>query len=515
MATAPILFDQFGREARLNSSFYPSIWPDRTRRNVPTILGDSDRTSNTAQNRKQTLMVARQLVANHGIVRGPIRDMTTYAVGSGLTPQSQVGDHRVARVLEDYFTEYWAPQADFSGRHHFNVLQQLASWAIDVDGDVGFHMYAPGASDIGQLQMIEGHRIGNSPLGPQGWNADVPIDGWRDGVKIDPWGRTLAYAIHDGDWDSATQLSKPREVPAGNFIFLFDPDRSDANRGISSLAHAIANVRDIVDILAYEKVGVKKDAAVGGVIKTFSGMADQGSSYIQDGFKAKDTGGLPWETIQAGMMPRLQPGEEYSSFGSNRPSPTFIGFLELLLREIAVGLGLPFEFVWDLAKAKGSGSRFILAKAQRRFEQRQQLLINRFLTRVWRWVIAKAIKRKDLPPVPYWWLVKWQAPAKITVDLGREAQANRDDLKYGNRTLQVDAGEQGLHWKDDVREQKTVEVDDLLDRAVARVEKYKAYGLTLDKALFLLSADTPNSPVLPVEQPTDGASGSGGGQPGD
>jgi capsid protein len=200
------------------------------------------------------------------------------------------------------------------------------------------------------------------------------------------------------------------------------------------------------------------------------------------------------------MMPRLQPGEEYSSFGSNRPSPTFQGFIELLLREIAVGLGLPFEFVWDLVKAKGSGSRFILAKAQRRFEERQRLLIDQFLTRVWRWVMAKAIKRKDLPAAQFWWLVRWQTPAKITVDAGREAQANRDDLRYGNRTLAMDASEQDLDWKDDIRAQREIETRDLLQRASRLMDEFKE--LTLDKALFLLSADSPNAPVLPQDQAT-------------
>jgi hypothetical protein len=142
MATAPILLDQFGREARMHSSFYPGIWPDRTRRNVPTIIGDSDRTQTTAQNRLQTLNVARQLVANHGIIRGPIRDMTTYSVGSASLPRARSTTTR-SRAFSRIIFDYWAPQADFTGKHHFNVLQQMASWSIDVDGDLGFHMYAP------------------------------------------------------------------------------------------------------------------------------------------------------------------------------------------------------------------------------------------------------------------------------------------------------------------------------------------------------------------------------------
>jgi hypothetical protein len=70
--------------------------------------------------------------------------------------------------------------------------------------------------------------------------------------------------------------SAPRSFRRREFIFLFDPDRADANRGISSLAHGIANARDVIDIMGYEKIGVKRDAAIGGVIKTFSGTAEAG-----------------------------------------------------------------------------------------------------------------------------------------------------------------------------------------------------------------------------------------------
>jgi capsid protein len=78
----------------------------------------------------------------------------------------------------------------------------------------------------------------------------MPMDGWRDGVKIDQFGRRIG--LRDHGWELGHLHSaafKPREVSAGEFIFLYDPERADANRGISSLAHAIANVRDLVDIM--------------------------------------------------------------------------------------------------------------------------------------------------------------------------------------------------------------------------------------------------------------------------
>lgn len=470
------LLDRNGRPL-VYSNYYEGLGFSRERAWKPTVVGDSRETV-TKHNRTEASGWARRLVANMGLFRGPVQEMATYSVGSGLTPLPQVDNDRIAAQHEEYFS-FWGEQADYYGRWSFNQLQYFACAAIDVDGDLGFNMYAKDSSAMGQLQTVYGHRI----CGDE--------DGFNDGVKKDGNGRTLQYQIKNGDKDFVS-------LDAGNFIFLCDPDRSDADRGISSLAFAIAHGRDILDTIGYEKTGVKMGSAIGAVIKTQNGQRDPGSSFIENGFKASDTGGLPWETWAAGMIPRLKVGEDITTLTSNRPGEAFLRFNEFLIRDIAVGLGLPFEFIWDLSGMKGSGSRFILAKAQRRFEQRQALLISKFLNRVYRWVIAKGIKRGEIASAPGWWNVKWQAPAKITVDMGREAQANRDDLKFGNRTLQEDAGERGVQWRD-LRIQKSIEARDLVDRAMELVD-YSKGQLTLDKALFLLSADSPNAPQLATPQ---------------
>ena len=471
---------------------------------MPAVLGDSDRTSHTSYNRRQASAYASQFYASQGFFRGPVRDIATYAVGPGMMPQSQVEDESTALLYEDYFRFWGENYADLAGKHTFNELQFLASIAIDVAGDFGLHMYSPTARSIPQLQVVEGHRI----AGDQ--------EGWRDGVRLDRFGRRVAYRVSEaplGEINGAGGSSRLQEsfrsIDAGEFIFLHDPDRADPTRGISSMAHALAHSRDVVDTLLYTKIQVKMDSAIGVVIKTHDGTADPGTSFIENGFAAKDTGGLPFETWQAGMIPRLKVGEDLLAPTASRPSPAFMGFLQFLLRDIAVGLGLPFEFVWDPAGVKGAGNRFILRKAQRRFDQRQALLKSKFLTRVWRWVIAKGIERGELPPAPWWWLVEWQGPAEITVDLGREAQANRDDLKYGNRTLAEDAAERGKHWKDHVRSQKSVEAKDLLERALELVEfaKGREQVLSLREAMFLISQDGPNPPPpaeIVTEEPGEG-----------
>jgi hypothetical protein len=93
-----------------------------------------------------------------------------------------------------------------------------------------------------------------------------------------------------------------------------------------------------------------------------------------------------------------------------------------------------------------------MAKAARAFSARQDVLINNFLNKLWSYAIANAMKRRELPLNANWRKVEWQTPRSITVDVGREAQARREDVKSGLMTLADFFGEQGLNWKDALEE---------------------------------------------------------------
>jgi hypothetical protein len=62
------------------------------------------------------------------------------------------------------------------------------------------------------------------------------------------------------------------------------------------------------------------------------------------------------------------------------------------------------------------------------------------------------MRRRELPQNPNWRSVHWQTPRSITVDVGREAAARRDDVKAGLMTLADFFGEQGLDWKTAMQE---------------------------------------------------------------
>jgi len=152
------------------------------------------------------------------------------------------------------------------------------------------------------------------------------------------------------------------------------------------------------------------------------------------------------------MIPRLKATEKVESFMMNRPNEKLDAHLEQYIRAAALGLGLPYEFVWDTSAIGGVAQRFIMAKAARAFSARQDVLINHFLNKLWSYAIANAMKRRELPLNASWRKVEWQTPRSITVDVGREAQARREDVKSGLMTLADFFGEQGLNWKDALEE---------------------------------------------------------------
>jgi capsid protein len=113
-----------------------------------------------------------------------------------------------------------------------------------------------------------------------------------------------------------------------------------------------------------------------------------------------------------------------------------------------LGLQLPYEFVWDSSKVSGANTRLITAKAARRFEQRQNLLIAQALRRIWRYAAAVAIKNNALPETANWFEVDWIPPRSITVDHGRDAQSDIALVEAGLMSRAEYFGSYGQDWEE-------------------------------------------------------------------
>lgn len=481
------ILDRYGNVMVPTPANFEGATFNRARISAPVTVNDS-KVLVSQHTRRVMLGRARWLFNNVGFVKGAVTDMARYSVGTGYIPQSQIQDQGIRAEYEAYWRQ-WSEICEVTGRLTFTEILRLASMAIDVDGDIGVILAAT-ETDYPQLALVESHRIASK------YNDAA----YMDGVQTDQRGRPIAYSVQDGDSIYGSENYKP--IEARNFCLLSELDRCDEQRGKTRLHAAITRLIDVWETLESETLAIKTNSKIALAIKT-SLPGSQPFFGKQRTVGDPGTGESTTEQIFAGAMPRLQQGEEITSYQSDRPNPTFTGYLDYLGRDVAVGLGLPFEFIWNAEKVGGATQRFVLQKAQRRFDERQATL-TKFAKRIWGWVVSKAVKRGDLPQSDDWWKVRWQMPSKITVDVGREAREAREDILLGLRTVSEDAAERGLDV-DELRDQTEKEALDLITRA-DRLEK--ATGKPFDLCLSLLSRRTPNgnlptAPVAPTEPPNE------------
>jgi capsid protein len=92
---------------------------------------------------------------------------------------------------------------------------------------------------------------------------------------------------------------------------------------------------------------------------------------------------------------------------------------------------------------------------------------------VYKWSTAKAIKRGDLTENAEWYKAVYQTPKRISIDVGRDSNADREDYFVGMRSLADLAGERGDDWQEIIR-QKAME-------AKFMAEVAKEYGVEVSQ----------------------------------
>lgn len=427
--------------------------------------------------RTSLLSHARRIVANVGFAKGLVRDCQMFSLGAtGLTCKSLSADNAWAKQADDYFAQ-WCKVCDVSNRFTFRDLQYLSLAAVLVDGDHGV-ILTETAKGFPKIQFIEGHQFGND-------GADTD-DRLVDGVRINENGAPLAYRLFN-----PADLKSAREIDSAAFVHVFEPDRYTGHRGISAFGSVINTLRDLEDWLSYAKTREKHDAALIGWRTAINGTPGQ-SAWDAQLNASGDPLAPTLEQMLGGTLPTVRPGEGYQFHNNTRPSRESMEFISYLESDVLECLGLPANWK-NLHKEGGATLRAALIRAQYRFLVLQNIVADRFCCRVRNWVVAKAAKRGDLPPIPSdWWQHIWRGPAHLTADIAKVNKENREDIKMGLRTLEQDASEAGDNWVE-IRDQIELETCDLLDRAKRLSEQH---DIPLAAAIELLSQRSPNPQTL-------------------
>lgn len=402
----------------------------RKRKFVDAQLADT-RLDVSSSSRQSIAALSRWLCYNSAIVRGAIDTMTRNAIGPGIKCQARTPDEGWNRATEQWLA-MWEGSCDVRGTLSYAAMQQVATRTMLRDNEI-FILLTDNGDGFPQLQLVEGHRCET----PSYIKNDPKI---FDGVRMNKFGRPLSYYIRTGlEGDSFA------EVQATDLILLAERDRADEVRSLSKLASCINLLLDRDEILDYEMLACKRAGQIGLAVES---TTNSGPGFFNP-TETDETNLTTDKIFGGGALVNMPIGKTLREIKNDRPSQNLQQHMDQYIRAVASGLGVPYAYIWSPNELTGPSQRFVLAQAQRRFDEISDTLIEQMLKRVRKWALAKAIKRGDLTPprgMTLWWEAVYHTPARTTIDAGRDSAADREDLKLGIKTLADISAERGSDW---------------------------------------------------------------------
>jgi hypothetical protein len=424
---------------------------------------------------------SRDLAWNSPFFSALFSRLAVYVIGCGIWPQTSSGDTTLDAECDAAFAEF-ACDCDIRGDVSWGMLQNQLYLSELGDGDSGVILTSDDAGNP-KVWATEGYQIGD-PFAP---NAPD----YFDGVRLGPRGQKIGYRI-----SSETPVGHKSwvEVEAANFVHCYDPRRCGQVRGIPLLAPALDTMRDVQEIINLEKLAVKDAAAKTDIITVASGELDPDDLLRTGGSTLNGSDGEdPAKYYRQVFTPEakvIRPGDKWEAYKNERPSAAWQGLMDYLTQTVCLAARIPPSVLLQI-KVGGADTRRDLAAAARVFACEQSRIAHQHRG-IRDYVVQKKLGNR-LPPG--WRTVEWQFPKEITVDAGREAQQDREDMRFGNMTRREYQGRWGGDWRkhDD---QVELEARDRIQRA-----KKLAADEGIDFALAMQLLGTVTEVVKPVDAP--------------
>ena len=354
-----------------------------------------------------------------------------------VTPQSYhaaTGDQVLDKEIEEYLEEEAFPNCDITGRYGFFQMLEFGVMGCNRGGDYGWAFQRPGAYEgikeeellklPLKIQAVEPDRIG-------GIYQNVVSNDYVSGLNIGEHGQIDSFRVFHRTMTTNT-YDNPIDVPASDFVHLTDPMRIDQYRGVSILATAIQNLRDIYEGIDFAKGKMKLASALtvfsnsNGAV-TGSGAMDPYSTNLFE----TDSSGLQ-QDINFGQINHLPDGADIKFPSSSSPSSEEQWLITQLLKFVAMSYDLPYSFALDASALGGVSSRLESEMAKATFERFQKVLCPH-ANRMKNAFLYDAIAKGVFPASKFGVIHKgrWGYRRHPQPDLGKEASAAVNLYEHG------------------------------------------------------------------------------------
>jgi len=345
--------------------------------------------------REITMARARDLVRNNPLASGALDTLVNNAVGTGLTLQSRV-DWETLKITEEAALEWqrsteskfaaWAesPDCDVARTLTFYQQQPLALRTARESGDAFFVLPVRPKRPENALglcvQLIEADRVATPPRSQFGALGIAPTAGVIGGVETDTWGAPTRYWVTDD-----ALMDNPNRKFEGyaafdrkgrrQFFHLMRVKRPGQRRGMSYFAPVL----DFFKTLG-EYSDAELQAAVISAFFTVFVTSKTGATLPPLDWDTEGTGGGGGADTEdeiklgAGAVVELPGDTTVSTANPGRPNEKFDPFVQAILRQIGVGLSIPFEVLIKHFTSSYSAARAALLDAWKFFDQEREWL---------------------------------------------------------------------------------------------------------------------------------------------
>lgn len=417
----------------------------------------------------------RDLSRNNPLASGAISTVVENAVGTGLAVQSQI-DREYLGLSEEEAAEwqrnverlFWAcaDNLDIERTSNFLGLQDLVLRSTLDSGDLfTIRRYKPYPGDIIglKLQLIEADRVCNPHHMPD--QRDL-----AGGVERDANGAPVAYHVlesHPGDTYTWAQLQEWKRIPAFDrfgrrqVLHHYRKRRVGATRGVPYFAPVIEH---ILQLGRYTKAEV--EAAV---INSFftvltKSNAPEGLGSLETVEENPATDRETELELASGTIADLAPGEDVVFADPKRPNVNFGAFSEAILKQVAVGLEMPYEVLMKHFNSSYSAARAALLDAWKFFLSWRVWLRDTFCQPVYEMVVSELVARGYIEAPGFftdplartaWLNTEWVGDAPGQIDPLKEAKAMETRLALHVTTLKEETSAfSGKDWQRNLEQRR-------------------------------------------------------------
>lgn len=420
----------------------------------------TDADSDLTVNRDILVQRSRDLFMSSGLANGVLKDIAQNVSGGGLILKSSINyeylkiSNEEAKTLEkkiEFEFGLWANKSyccDLEASNSFYDMQTLCMLSVLLSGDVFVAMPVKERKDSIydlKLKLIEADRV----MDPNNKRPDQNILG---GIEIDDDGAPVAYylvnqlpyAQHYG----ITQPTEWKRIPAfgiktgrRNMLHLFTAERPSQRRGIPILSPVVEMFKQLTRYSEAEIMSSVVASSFSVFIKkinptqaTFEQVSQNATQRMTGnvGQQVPNESSYANYRIEPGLVMEMNPNESIEIANPTRTNTGYGDFVDSILKQVAVGLGLPQEYMLKNMNASYSASRAAIMLAWEMFNTRRRWLVREFCQPVYEEWLSEAVAKgrvnlpgffDDLSIKAAWCRTNWIGSNPIQIDPVKEATA--------------------------------------------------------------------------------------------